>query len=131
MSGLKNGITQLGIDDDGSPVVFVLKRLAIGDWNMNASGGGSGSLLKSVNHGLSATEWKTVSEPNIVIRNDADTVYYKLLGGYDGVTTSGIFNGWNVSFFALATSTASVFDSASFNSTSYNRGWISFLYIPD
>ena len=93
----------------------------IGDWDMDAT------ASVSVTHSLSATEWKTVRDINITIRNDADTTYYTL-DRADGATTITNINSTD---FNLARDTAGPFDTTDFDSTTYNRGFISFWYTSD
>lgn len=46
------------------------KTIEIGDWNMNVSAAGSG--FKTLPHGLSSTEWKTIRNISVLIRNNLD-----------------------------------------------------------
>jgi hypothetical protein len=62
---------------------------------------------------------------DVFIRNDANTSYYKL-EKYDTVA-AGSASGWveeTASQIKLRRRTGGDFDGADFNSTSYNRGWI-------
>ena len=112
MIGIENGTLVKG------PTTL---RLDIGDWNMD-----TGSTV-NVAHGLSATEWKTIQKLNIMIRDDADTTYYTapFENGNDVFLQ---INSTNIVLFRTA---AGSFDSALFDSISFNRGWVTIDYIKD
>ena len=96
---------------------WFMKEIQIGDWDMDFG------VNVNVNHGLSSTEWKTVRGISVTIRDDADTTYWDFFyGGFINTTSTQ---------FQLTLKTSSVFDDPSFNSTSYNRGFITFWYSPD
>lgn len=92
----------------------------IGDWNMDT--------IDDINiaHGLSATEWKTIRTINVIIRNDLDNNYYSL-----GDSAEGEISGFGATTVDLARTAAGFFDSVNFDSTSYNRGWITITYTKD
>jgi len=121
-------IDNLGVESNGLVVKsYTTKRLEIGDWDMTAN------TQTTVSHGLSATEWKTILRSDALIRNDSDTVYAPL-NGIEAPST-GLPNG-GVAFYdstniTLSRYTTGDFDTNDFNSTSYNRGWITFDYIKD
>jgi len=100
--------------------------LDIGDWDMDAD------TTKTVSHGLSATEWKTIRSVNTIIRNDVDAIYYKLesLKDFDGYLAGGTGDISSTKVF-LNRRLLGHFDSVNFDSTSYNRGWITLEYTPD
>ena len=110
----------------GSSVDYATKTIDIGDWDMDAT------QQKSVSHGLTATEWKTIRAVNVIIRNDVDALYYKLEtsnnvnsdfeGGVESVSSTKIFMNRRSTGF---------FDSVAFDSTSYNRGWVTVQYTAD
>jgi hypothetical protein len=125
MAKIRNGLNYVGVDNNGTPTEFVIKRVDIGDWNMDTTSG------KNVSHGLTSTQWKTITNISVILRNDADTLYYPIdplfLGGESvdaGVHLIGS------STINLNRVTGSFFDTTDFDSTSYNRGWITFMYIP-
>lgn len=95
------------------------KEVPTGDWNMNTTVG------ITVAHGLSATEWKTIKEPGIVIRDDDDQLYYTAKS--DELFIDEISS----TLIAAQRLTAGFFDSLDFDSTSYNRGTITFHYLKD
>lgn len=117
--------TIAGLDDISTSLnskVFI--EINIGDWDMDTDG------TVSVVHSLSATEWKTVRDINVMIRNDADVQYFvidnKLAGGSE--TPYRYVDSTN---FVLFRDSGGGFDNVNFDSTSYNRGFISFWYTPD
>ena len=93
-------------------------ELEIGDWDMDAT------LSVNIAHDLSATEWKTLRNMTVTIRNDLDTVVYDF-DSYPSCHISA--DSTNI----VMTRLGSFFDSTDFDSTSYNRGWITFNYTPD
>jgi len=115
-------------EDDFRFNTYAFKTIDIGDWNMDTT------ASVSINHGLSATEWKTIIDLTGWVRNDADTVYYVIgqpvNGALVGICDSS-FQGNNSSTITIVRLTGGVFDTAAFDATSYNRGRIRFQYIPD
>ena len=95
----------------------IYQELEIGDWDMDVAGN------ISISHGLSATEWVTIRNVEVSIRNDANTILQSLIN-------SGLVAVGNVGF-SLQRDASGVFDSAAYANTSYNRGFIAFTYIPD
>jgi len=97
----------------------------IGDWDMDVSDN------VAVSHGLSSTEYKSIRNISALIRNDADTVYYDLGSAFKDtqIGTAGIQI--KASDFFLERARASVFDAVDFDSTTYNRGWVTYWYTPD
>jgi hypothetical protein len=92
----------------------------IGDWNMDST------ALVSIAHGLDVTKIRNVS---VTIRHDNNLQYYTLpvyndsaadIDAYLGASTTT-----DIVIFRRATG---IFDSANFDSTSYNRGWITIAY---
>ena len=121
-------IDNLGIESSGLVVKsYTTKRLEIGDWDMTAT------TQVTVAHGLSTTEWKTMLESNVLIRNDSDTVYSPLKSLFG--PSSGLMNGGvsviDSTNITLGRYTTGGFDDGTFTSTPYNRGWVTFDYIKD
>jgi len=118
-----SGALQTKFDDYG------LRRTTvnIGDWNMDTTGS------VKVDHGLEYSDtWKGTRDVGVVIRNDADTIYYN-----DTKTNTGAAEMTNVSIavsgitnkkVVLVRKTSGSFDSSDFDSTSYNRGWVTVWY---
>lgn len=96
-------------------------ELEIGDWDMNAK------ATDSTAHSLSGTEWATVRNVQITIRNDGNSEYFPMTQSI-GSTPYTYFNSTNI---IITRDTGNQFDSTNFDSTTYNRGWITFLYTPD
>jgi len=109
----------------GNGVTRVFVEIEIGDWDMDTT------ASVNVSHVLSLTEWKTIRQIDVIIRNDGDTGYYPLRKGYDGVTGNGFVNVIGSTNITLNRVTGGDFDNVNFDSTSYNRGWITFWYKPD
>lgn len=112
----------------GTGATRIYQEIEIGDWNMLTT--------PNVNilHSLSATEWKTVRDISATIRNDADTVYLNLITAYQSSSGGTSQIAVTPSIFGLYrqdTIGNNGFDSISFTTTSYNRGWINFWYTPD
>lgn len=125
---LQAGLSGSGIANyDGATVKRITKRkiVNIGDWNMYSTGG---TGTKSVAHGLSSTDWKKIKSISVLIRNDADNAYTPL----NSVNSIGLPNGGITDYGAtninLLRALTLDFDSASYDSTSYNRGWVTIEY---
>lgn len=100
------------VDIGGNGVYLKRKILEIGDWNMD-------SLSPVyVAHGLSISNIRRVT---ILIRDDANTSYYNF------ESYGSFFIG--VTNISLNRTFSSIFDSTSFDSTSYNRGWVIIEYV--
>lgn len=103
-----------------------VKVVQIGDWNMNYSA--SGSQTKSVAHGLS--NHKKIRGISVIVRDDADSGYYSLQipDFFTGTVLAGVrsIDSTNINLSQMTSFTA--FDSALFDATSYNRGWITITY---
>lgn len=97
----------------------------MGDWNMDTTAG------ITVNHGLSATEWKTVRNIHALIRDDSDGNHRPLNRG----TSAGVMDGYIANItatqFQLSRVASGSFDNTDHDSTSYNRGWVTYEYIKD
>lgn len=90
----------------------------IGDWNMNFSSGGNQGIF--VNHDL-GSNYKKIRNISIIIRDDNDSGYYDFNGNQNSLSIS-----ISSSSFLLTQTPTSSFDIATFNATSYNRGWIKY-----
>ena len=111
---------------DGTNTVHV-KIIDIGDWNIYISGGGTGIGNKNVAHGLNLNKIVSVSA---TIRNDDDSNRYPLTPG--GETTwysDGYINYIDSTNIILYGKQAGRFDAATFDATSYNRGWVFVFYV--
>lgn len=97
-----------------------VKTIDIGDWDMVATPG------VSVVHGLDRTKIRSVQ---CIIRDDVDAESHTI----PATSTSGtVFEGWISTISAttvlLSRRGGGDFDNTNFDSTSYNRGWITIWY---
>ena len=111
----------------GSSGGLVTTTVNIGDWDMDTT------TLVNIAHSLSATEWQTIRSIEVIIRNDTDT-QRELLTAFEDVTSA--YRAGGVRYFdstniRLLRRTGGIFDNTSYDSTSYNRGFITFSYTPD
>jgi hypothetical protein len=93
------------------------KIVEIGDWDMDATQ----SLV--VAHGLTQSKIRTVS---ILIRNDADTEFYVFATNNEVASNNKIRV--EAASIRMLRDSGDFFDSISYDSTSYNRGWITIQY---
>ena len=118
---LKLATTPTVLHVDGSTIVR-RKIVDIGDRDMD------GTAILSVAHTIG--DFKKIRSVQAFVRNDTDTLYYPLNTPdflYTGTAEGGV-NYWDTSIVRLGRVTGGVFDSADFNATSYNRGYIVIEY---
>ena len=115
--------TDLELAGNGTGKVLVdglyTKVINIGDWNMDST------ATVNVAHGLTLSKIRSISA---VIRDDTASLLYDFSSGYaGGDSASGYLNcdGTNVNLQRESTST---FDGTGFDSTGFNRGWITIQY---
>lgn len=117
-----SGDYQSRFDDYG----FRRKTVEIGDWNMDSTG------FVKVSHGLEYSDtWKGTRSSEFTIRNDADTTYYgsNLSKSATHMTNVDIaVSGITSKKVVLIRKTDGSFDSSDFDSTGYNRGWVTVWY---
>ncbi len=121
--GIYDGVTGSGLFDY-SAVKFLnnyrlqTKVIEIGDWDMDTT------ASVSVAHGLTSTDIRSV---DVWIREDTGAVMVPLNYNQSG-TPSGyfIYGSTNVDLTRVA---AGLFDTASYNATSFNRGFITIQYV--
>ena len=111
-----------GIVEVGDSVELKCKVIEIGDWDMD---GGTASI--NVPHGLA--NGKKIRMVTGLIRDDNDDYYY-LLPAFDAGFTNieadvRYVQGANIQ---VRRRTGGGFDAVSFDSTSYNRGWVTIWY---
>lgn len=96
--------------------------LEIGDWNMDLISN------KFVAHGVTGANIRCVSA---IVRPDSGTSRYALTPG--SITTAAEVDGWISSWDAtlvnLDIRVGGAFDNTNFDSTSYNRGWVTIWYV--
>jgi len=98
--------------------------IEIGDWNMNSVP----TSTITVAHGIG--NYKNIRSVNVIIRDDSDVNYYdinKKCGGADIPVAAGI-SSIDATNIVLTRPTGSFFASVNFDSTGYNRGWITVQY---
>lgn len=98
-----------------------MKVIEIGDWDLDTD------MTVTVTHGLTLSSIRSVS---VTIRNDADDTYYTFPAGLnnsgDYLEVGGFeIDGTNVK---ISRTSSPVLDSTDYDSTSYNRGWITITY---
>ena len=94
------------------------KTIELGDWDMDATD------AVEISHGLINNQWKGTRSVELIIRNDADTVYYDDSASAENVFVSGV----GATVLTLDRLTGGTFDGTDFNATSYNRGWATIWY---
>ena len=98
-----------------------IKVVNIGDWNMDTT------AAVSVAHGLTITSIRAVFG---LLRNDADDNYFTITPAYEAVTSLHVrIQSITASDVTLTRLAGGGFDSVSFDSTSYNRGWLTIWYV--
>jgi hypothetical protein len=123
-----NGDINITPDGDGLCKIkslgtqLTFKVINIGDWNMDTDG------TLTLAHGV--TNFKNIRSVDIIIRNDADDTYHKLETVNSGTSTidGGIDKIDSTSLY-LNRRTAGTFDNVTFDSTSYNRGFVYIRYV--
>jgi hypothetical protein len=98
---------------------LAIKSVNIGDWDMDTT------ESKNVAHGLA--DFKKIRGIDVIIRNDSDSVPYHHLSGSNGVLNVWV-NGIDNSNIGLSRVAAGIFDTTAYDSTSYNRGWVTITY---
>lgn len=122
---VKVGSTGLVSQDLGD--TLITKVIDIGDWNMDSIS------TAHISHGIS--DYTKIRNICVLIRNDANDKYLNILSSIGSVEGSykpnGYINGVGVlstSQVSLARELGGYFDSTDFDSTSYNRGWVTIQY---
>jgi hypothetical protein len=112
--------TATGVDDQGGGDDLLCKIIEIGDWNMDTT------ESIEVAHGLTYGNIRSVQ---VVIRRDTNLDTRPLdYRGYFGDNPGGAWY-WNATIIKLGRYLGGNFDNADYNSTSYNRGWITIWYV--
>ena len=88
----------------------------IGDWDMDTD------ISATIAHGIA--DYTKIRAINVMIRNDATTNVSCLIGIYG---TIGTVDSTNIE---LIRATSGAFDSVNYDSTSFNRGYITIQHIP-
>jgi hypothetical protein len=117
------GEFQAGVRTQGSGVYFKMTTIQIGDWDMDATP----QVL--VPHGIA--DFKKIRAISVLIRNDADSIIRNLTpsygagGGIDDGAGPTTIDSTNVT---IDRASGGFFDSAAFDSTGFNRGWVTITY---
>lgn len=128
-----NAVSSSKIADGAAIKVDVLsvaglwvKVVNIGDWDITAG------LNLTIVDGGASIDYKKIRSVSVIIRDDADTDYRVYPGAATVFTDSDLSIGLAATpnTFTLVARAASNLNSVSFNSTGYNRGWITFTYTP-
>jgi len=121
---LKFSIDQFDITSD----IILKNSKNIGDWNMNASGVGSANI--TLNNFFDEKHIFIVSIDNVEIRKDStSTAVYPLNLSVDPNFTENEGSWYrNTTTMYLFSRATGFFDSANFNDTSYNRGWVNYTF---
>jgi hypothetical protein len=121
LSGDSNAIDEVdSIKDQGAVSADGLKVaiIEIGDWNMDSTGN------ITVAHGLT---YANIISYTVIVRNDIDNVRINL-----DTPMNGSVAGWvwlNSTLFQLYRTNAGWYDNTGYDSTSFNRGWITIWYM--
>ena len=107
----------------GDAVQLLTKVIEIGDWNMDTTSN------KIVAHGLA--DHKKIRMIDVIIREDTDT---NVFGFFDGNQSGSAGRDGGLEYpigdtnIELNRETGGYFDNAAFDSTGFNRGWITIIY---
>jgi hypothetical protein len=102
----------------GAATTIKTKIIEIGDWNMD--------ITSSVNipHGLAANKIRSV---HVIIRNNLDNLYSPS-PATDTFTQFELTHNYDATNVIISRPNGGVFDSTNYDSTSFNRGWITITY---
>lgn len=110
-----------GVDSGGTGAYVKRKIVNLGDWNMDST------AILAVPHGLTLANIRNV---RVLIINDAATSVYDLCSPFSGGQVGGYIDYIDATNVNIGRSNApGYFDSANFDSTSYNRGYIVIEYV--
>ena len=107
-----------GVDAGASGIFLKTKVIDIGDWNMDSTS------TANVAHGVTLGNIRQVV---VMIRDDAATTFAPL--DIDNSTAQGGYVTIGTTNVVLSRILGGLFDTASYDSTSYNRGWIVIEYV--
>jgi hypothetical protein len=97
-----------------------VKVIEIGDWNMDAT------AQVTIAHGIA--DFTKIRSLSAIVRTDADSAYYNLVNGEIGASSGNTQIQAQSTNVLLARAVGGIFDSTSFDSTAFNRGWITVVY---
>jgi hypothetical protein len=125
---VNSGATGINFIDGPSASVseWSFEEMEIGDWDMDIT------QTLSVTHSLSTTEWKTVRNISVMIRNNDDNSYTPLdTQSFLFAEQAGAVMYINQTEIMLYRRTNNYYDTGDYNDTGFNRGWITFWYKKD
>ncbi len=103
-----------------SDVAIKMKVINIDDWDMDAT------TAVNVAHNLTATNIRALT---VTIRADTDTDFRDLGGNYFDENIAAGHYDWDATLVKMHREPGGWFDSTAFDSTSFNRGWITIWYV--
>lgn len=106
--------------NEGASNILHTKIIEIGDWDMDAD------WNKEVEHGLSKLKIRSVQ---VTIRRDDDLMLINLAAPYSGSGADTGSYSIQESVIMLSRVTGGLFDSTTFDATSFNRGWVIIQYV--
>jgi hypothetical protein len=114
----------LGGISQGKDKTRALHRIVydIGDWNMDST------VFVNVIHGIDRTKMRRLS---VYIRDDSGASHFPLPvidGGTGAIVNAGI-TAVTATYVQIYRQTGCIFDSTSFDSLVYNRGWLTIEYV--
>ncbi len=121
-AGVVSGNVLAVVNNGSEGGVLKVKTLLINDWDMSTA---SGTTTVSVAHGLTRS---TIRMVDVQIRNDADTIQYPISYVLSTIA-EGTYSLDATNVVMTRIVIGGLFDSANFNATSYNRGWITVWYL--
>lgn len=94
----------------------------IGDWDMDTTS------FVTITHGIA--DYKKIRSITVVIRDDSDTDYRPLLinSFLTGANNGGSINQISSTTINISRINSGFYDDPAYNSTGYNRGWITIMY---
>ena len=98
------------------------KVVDIGDWDMSTA---TGTAAKAVAHGLTLADIRSIS---VTIRTDGAT-FYRDFAATNNSGTGDHDIDIGATNVTLTREASGLFDSTNYNSTSFNRGWITIQYV--
>lgn len=101
-------------------VQLLQKVVEIGDWNMDST------ATVIVSHGIA--DRKKIRAIDVIIRDDSDTQYEKLGVATSAGAVAGSVTDIGATTIDLTRTTSGQFDSTSWDSIAFNRGWITITY---
>lgn len=115
-----NGSTESIVTLADTTKVLKVKLIEIGDWNMDTTAN------VSINHGLTLAQIRSVT--GVIIRDDS-SFYFPIgsVNGGAGLISAG-FGSISATQVAIFRTTGGDFDTANYDSTGFNRGWITITY---